>query len=70
MKQGEAKVGQRVRTLRDFQAWPELPVGSTGTIKQILAQHYGSQTDAIAVRFDDWDGGLIECQARDVELTP
>jgi hypothetical protein len=69
VKQGEAKVGQRVRTLREFEAWPTLQIGSLGTIKQVLTQHPGAETDAIAVHFDDWpDDGEVECQARDVEL--
>ena len=69
MKAGEARVGQRVRTLRDFQAWPDLAIGSLAVIREVVLQKPGAETDALLIHVDEWpDDGDIECQALDVEL--
>jgi len=69
MKAGEARVGQRVRTLRDFQSWPDLVIGSLATITEVVLQKPGASTDALLIHVDDWpDDGSIVCQAQDVEL--
>lgn len=68
MRPGEARIGQRVITLRTFADWPDIPVGTMATIKAILAQTPGAQTDAITIRPHVKGYRSIACESSDVEL--
>jgi hypothetical protein len=68
MRPGEARIGQRVITLRAFADWPDVPVGTVATIKAILSQNSGSETDAITIRPHIKGYISIACESSDVEL--
>jgi hypothetical protein len=69
MKAGEAQVGQRVRTLVRFAAYPEVSVGTYATIVAVVAQNAGAQTDMIDIHPHGWPDRLcFPCGADDVEL--
>jgi hypothetical protein len=68
MKPGQARVGQRVITLRTFADWPDIPVGTMATIKAVLAQNPGAETDAITILPRIKGYRPIACESVDVEL--
>lgn len=69
MKPGEAKVGQRVRTLVEFAAYPDVAVGSLAMIVQIEEQQPGAETDAVLIHPDHWRGNLaMPCESQELEL--
>lgn len=68
MKAGEAQVGQRVRTVVKFAAYPEVPIGTLATIDTVETQISGAETDSIFIRPDSWMGEVMPCLPCDLEL--
>jgi hypothetical protein len=54
MKPGEARVGQKVRTLVPFAAYPEVTVGSLATVREVLAQKDDEETDVLLIHPHKW----------------
>lgn len=68
MKPGEAKVGQRVRTTTKLDSYPEITVGTWGTVVEIVTQIVDAQDDALLVHPHGWKKGLaFPCNASDLE---
>lgn len=71
MKPGEAKVGQRVRTLAPYADYPDVKVGTLATIVNIVAQDPGAETDDVLIQPDIWSKNLaMPTRSKDLELCP
>ena len=69
MRPGEAKVGQKVRTIVAFAAYPEVKIGTNATVIEVLTQKENAETDVIFVHPHTWRGKkVMPCTAADVEL--
>ena len=69
VKPGEAKVGQKVRTVVAFAAYPEIKIGTNATITKVLAQKPDADTDMIFIHPHTWmNEKSMPCGADDVEL--
>lgn len=69
MKPGEAQVGQRVRTLVKFEAYPDVPIRTYATIVKVVVQNAGAKTDFLDIHPHGWpDLWCLPCGADDVEL--
>jgi hypothetical protein len=69
MRPGEAKVGQKVRTVVAFAAYPEIKIGTKATVIQVLAQKDDAETDVLFVHPHIWRGDkVMPCTAAEVEL--
>ena len=69
MKPGEAKVGQKVRTIVAFAAYPEVKVGTNATVIEVMAQKDDGATDVLIVHPHTWmNKKVMPCTAADVEL--
>jgi hypothetical protein len=76
MNAGQARIGQRVRTLVNFAAYPEVKVGTEATVVEVETQNEGAQDDALLIQpieGDWWDevtgkALCMPCLASDVEL--
>lgn len=69
MRPGEAKVGQKVRTLAAFAAYPELAIGTIATVREVLAQKEDTENDVLLIHPHIWmNDKCVPCTAADVEL--
>ena len=69
MKPGEARVGQRVRTLVEFAAYPEITIGSIATVLKVLTQKPDAETDMLFIHPHKWmNDKVLPCGADKVEL--
>jgi len=69
VKPGEAKVGQKVRTIVKFAAYPEVKIGTNATVVEVLAQKDDAETDVLFVHPHIWRGDkVMPCTAAEVEL--
>jgi hypothetical protein len=69
MKPGEAKVGQKVRTLVALAAYPEIKIGTYATVIEVLAQKDDAETDVLFIHPHTWmNKKVLPCSAADVEL--
>jgi hypothetical protein len=69
MKPGEARVGQKVRTLVDSAAYPEITAGTIATVRKVLTQKENAETDLILIHPHKWmNEKCMPCGADKVEL--
>ena len=69
MKPGEAKVGQKVRTIVAFAAYPEIKIGTKATVIEVLTQKPDAETDMLFIHPHNWmNEKCMPCSAADVEL--
>ena len=69
MKPGEAKVGQKVRTVVAFAAYPEVTIGTNATVREVLAQKENAETDMLLIHPHKWmNEKCMPCSAAEVEL--
>jgi hypothetical protein len=69
VKPGEAKVGQKVRTIVAFAAYPEIKIGTKATVIEVLTQKDDGETDVLFVHPHTWmDKKVMPCTAAEVEL--
>jgi len=69
MKPGEAKVGQKVRTVVTFAAYPEIKVGTKATVIEVLSQKEDAETDILLIHPHTWmNKKVMPCSAAQVEL--
>lgn len=69
MGPGEAKIGQRVRTLVALDADPTIKIGTWATVVEVVAQNEGAEDDSILIHPNGWKADLcFPCNASQVEL--
>jgi hypothetical protein len=69
VRPGEARVGQKVRTLVAFAAYPEVTVGTNATVREVLPQKEDAETDVLFIHPHKWmNEKVMSCSAAEVEL--